>query len=216
MADARGAPLPPLAVRGETFFWKRLHGLTGVVPVGAFVVFHLWANARSLAGPAAFDAQVRRLETMPFVTWIEILVIALPLAFHSFYGVAVAARGGVNLRPYGYARNGLYVLQRLSGLVALVFIAYHYYAFRLANWIWGRPITYASVASDLRHPDIFALYAVGVVAVAFHLAYGIWNFAVDWGIAVGPRARRHLTYGSGVLFIVVSAMGLAAMAGFLR
>lgn len=203
-------------MRGETFFWKRLHGLTGVVPVGAFVLFHLWANAHSLGGPAAFNAQVRRLEAMPFVTWIAVLVIALPLAFHSFYGVLVAARGGVNVHRYGYARNWLYVWQRLTGLIALVFIAYHYYEFRLANWLWGRPITYASVASDLRQPAIFALYAVGVVAVAFHFANGLWNFALDWGMVVGPRARRQLTYVVAAVFAAISAMGLAAMAGFVR
>lgn len=205
-----------MAVRSRAFFWKRLHGLTGVVPVGAFVVFHLWANARSLRGPAVFDAEVARLEATPFLFAIEMLLIVLPLAFHGLYGLWLALQADQNVLRYGYFRNWMFYLQRASGVVALVFIGYHYWAFRLANWLYGRPITYATVASDLRQPVIFAVYAIGVLAVAFHLANGLWNFAVDWGLAVGPRAREQLTYAMAVVFVVVSAMGLGAMIGFVR
>lgn len=206
----------PATLKSRAFFWKRLHGLTGVVPVGTFVAFHLWANARSLRGPAVFDAEVSRLEATPFLVWIEMLFIVLPLAFHGLYGVWLAMEADNNVLRYGYFRNWMFYLQRASGFVALVFIGYHYWAFRLSNWLWGRPITYATVASDLRQPAIFAVYAIGVLAVAFHLANGLWNFAIDWGIAVGPRARRQLTYGMAAVFAAIAGMGLAAMIGFVR
>lgn len=206
----------PLAVRGESFFWKRLFGLTGVVPVGAFVVFHLFANARSLAGPAAYDAELARLRDTPLLVPIELAFIVLPLLFHSAYGLASALRGGLNVAAYPYARNWLYALQRLSGLVALVFIAYHYYEFRLSEWLLGRRVDFRAVASDLSQPAVLGFYAVGVTAVAFHLAQGLWHFAVDWGLLVGPRARRHATAGAAIVFAAVLALGVAALAGFVR
>lgn len=210
------ASLAPLAVRGESFFWKRLFGLTGVVPVGAFVVFHLFANARSLAGPAAYDAELAALRRTPLVVWLELFLIVLPLAFHSAYGLASALRGGLNVARYPYARNWLYVLQRLSGLVALVFIAYHYYEFRLAEWLFGRTVDFRAVASDLAQPAVLAFYAVGVTAVAFHLAQGLWHFAVDFGLVVGPRARSQATAALAFVFAAVLGLGVAALAGFLR
>ena len=39
----------------QYFALKRLHSLTGVVPIGLFLLEHLYTNARALQGAAAFD-----------------------------------------------------------------------------------------------------------------------------------------------------------------
>ena len=58
--------------------------------------------------------------------------------------------------------------------------------------------------------------AAGVVATAWHLAYGVWLFAVDWGIVIGEKAQRLTLYGSVALAVVLSAVGIIAAVAFVR
>src|SRR5204862_336824 len=56
-----------MKVSDRTYFTlKRLHSLSGVVPIGLFLLEHLYTNARSLQGPAAFDAAVADLARLAF------------------------------------------------------------------------------------------------------------------------------------------------------
>ena len=50
MATA-ASPAPPLkgvqplrAGKGNSFFWRKLHSLTGIVPIGAFLIEHIVSN----------------------------------------------------------------------------------------------------------------------------------------------------------------------------
>ncbi|HSS96771.1 MAG TPA: hypothetical protein VLK33_07070, partial [Terriglobales bacterium] len=70
MASTVSAPAPlgrtgvaPLrAGQGVSFWLRRLHSLSGIVPVGAFLLEHiLLSNATAIGGPAAYARQVRFL-----------------------------------------------------------------------------------------------------------------------------------------------------------
>ncbi len=47
------------AGQGNSFLWRKLHSLLGVIPIGAFLVEHLLSNFEALKGPAAYAAQVK-------------------------------------------------------------------------------------------------------------------------------------------------------------
>ena len=58
---------PLRAGQGHSFLLRKLHSLSGIVPIGAFLVEHLVSNFEALKGPAAYAAQVKFLNSLPFV-----------------------------------------------------------------------------------------------------------------------------------------------------
>ena len=61
------------AAQGHSFFWRRLHSLSGIIPVGAFLVEHFISNAFATNGPYAYADQVKFLSGLPFVLFLEVL-----------------------------------------------------------------------------------------------------------------------------------------------
>src|SRR5271156_3278608 len=49
---------PLRAGEGHSYFWRRLHSLTGIVPIGAFLVEHIISNFEVVNGPLAYAKQV--------------------------------------------------------------------------------------------------------------------------------------------------------------
>ena len=60
----------------SAFVMRRLHSLSGVVPVGLFLILHLWTNARALAGEDAYTHGVEEIQTIPFLPLVELLGIS--------------------------------------------------------------------------------------------------------------------------------------------
>ena len=51
-----------------------------------------------------------------------------------------------------------------------------------------------------------AVYFVGITSTIWHLANGLWLFAVDWGLVIGERAQRLTGYfciGFGVVLLLL-------------
>src|ERR1039458_6661148 len=55
----RRGVLPLRAAQGNSFLFRKLHSLLGVIPIGAFLLEHLLSNFEALKGPAAYGAQVK-------------------------------------------------------------------------------------------------------------------------------------------------------------
>ncbi|MFO0679055.1 MAG: succinate dehydrogenase cytochrome b558 subunit [Polyangiaceae bacterium] len=190
------------------FLLRKLHSLSGVVPVGAFLVEHLWTNATALRGSLAFEAAVAKIQAMPGLWALETFGIFLPLAFHALYGVALAFTSRPNGIHYPYSRNWLYMLQRASGFVALAFILVHLWEFRVQKAFFGMPTeafhaTLTSHLSTVTHgiPVWAMLYLTGLLASVFHFANGLWGFCASWGITVSRPAQRR----AGVLCALLGA-----------
>ncbi len=198
------------------FFLRRLHSLSGVAPVGLFLVMHLWTNARALEGRDAFNHAVGDIQAMPLLGLIEVFGIFLPLVFHAVYGLAITARASPNAMRYGYTRNWLYVLQRVTGLVAFAFIALHVWQFRaqkllgLARW----QDFYADLGRLLGTHGMFAVYFLGVTASVFHFANGLWLFANTWGVTVGARSMRRAAITCAILGVALWALGVNTLLHF--
>ena len=79
---------------GERSRARRLHSITGLVPVGGFLAFHLYENSLAARGPQAYNEAARRLQQMPFALALEVLVIGAPLLYHGAYGLFLALGGG--------------------------------------------------------------------------------------------------------------------------
>lgn len=129
------------------FLLRRLHSLSGIVPIGVFLVAHLLTNSSMVwgrfaerahhpgevdAGVAYFQKEVSWInEQVPHLALIEVTLWA-SIAFHSILGFFYARSGRANTGAYPYAGSWRYRLQRLSGYIGILFIFYH-----VATLRWG-------------------------------------------------------------------------------
>src|ERR1700761_1143209 len=111
----------------SSYVARKLFELTGLVPVGAFLLEHLYSNFQAVGpdGAQRYDKLVVDLQTSPTTIYLEVFAIALPLLYHASYGLFVASRSRPNAGEYGYLRNWTYVFQRITGVVVLAYIGYH-------------------------------------------------------------------------------------------
>jgi succinate dehydrogenase / fumarate reductase cytochrome b subunit len=196
------------------FLLTRLHSLAGILPLGLFLLEHLYSNAIAMLGAKAYDAQVETLLHIPFLPVLEILFIAVPLLYHAGYGIYIAFIAKNNAISYSFTRNWMFVLQRSTGIVTLIFIIYHLWEFRISSLIYGTPVNFHAVQEHLANPFIFIFYIIGVVSTTFHFSNGIWAGLITWGITAGPKAQRLSAYVSYTLFIILSAIGVGTLFAF--
>jgi len=200
------------------FLLRRLHSLVGLLPIGAFLVFHLWENSQSRLGAEHYNGVVvAGLQQMNYLPLLELFVIALPLLFHAGYGLVIAIGARPELRRYPYLRNWMYLLQRVSGLGILLFLLGHVGMTR----IWGmlNPGVHTDLFGHMQwalsQPWIFGIYALGLLLSVFHLANGLWGMALVWGLATSPLAQRRISYACAGLGVLLAALGFHGLIGFL-
>lgn len=214
-----------VALTRENYFWHKLHSLTGIVPVGFYVLQHIVLNSFSLAGPGKYNGVSGFFYSMPVhVLWtIEILVIWLPLLFHSVYGLFITGRGNTTnyfATKYRWSQNRMYAFQRISGIYIFFFLIYHVMTTTVAKKIAPSgvvdPTSYQAMHNNLTQFGflILIVYALGVLFASYHLCYGIWNFCIRWGISISDRAQLGVQKFSFGAFIALTVIGWLALAGF--
>lgn len=220
---------------------RRLHSLSGILPIGVFLIAHLTTNSSILwgrmsphaeggsGGVATFQHEVDFIHSLPALLLIEIFGLWLPIAFHAGLGVYYATTGRSNTRLYPYGANWRYALQRISGYVGVVFIFYHVATLR---WGWRLPGSSAFVAEraasttavalrgGLEQPWQLAgilvglLYGLGVSMLVYHFANGLWTAAITWGLTVSEHAMRRWGRICAVIGAGLMVIGWAALIGF--
>ena len=201
------------------FLIYRLFSLSGLVPVGAFLVVHLLTNASVLAGPGVFQSRVDMIHSLgPLLVPIEWLFIFLPMLFHATVGFVIIANGLPNVGSYPYVGNVRYTLQRATGMIAFVFIIGHVIHL---HWM-GAPLgggrfdphaASSSAAVAIQPLLATTLYAIGVLSAVFHLANGLWTLGITWGLWTSPAAMRRANAVSVVVGVALAAAGLGAIGG---
>jgi len=193
---------------------RRLHSLLGIIPVGAFLTVHLVINHFATRGEEAYNNAVGFMESMPFLIFMEIFVIYLPLLFHAFYGIYIAFTVKYNPNRYGTLRNWLFILQRFTGIFLVVFIVWHVFETRFQKAIGAKEVNFNMMEEILANNWMLGFYIAGVVSAAFHLANGIWSFLVSWGVTQSPKSQRITTYVTLAIFIALSVVGVQALLAF--
>jgi succinate dehydrogenase / fumarate reductase, cytochrome b subunit len=200
------------ATQSETnYILRKLHSLSGIVPVGAFLLEHFWSNSAVLVSPAKYNEVSQDLQTIPFRPIVEWAFIFLPILYHGVYGIYIWLRGQSNVSSYPWVKNWLYTLQRYTGLIAFIYIGWHLYTER---WLTHGRSNYETVVQDLSHPAFLAFMVIGVVASSFHLGVGVWNFLCKWGLAATVRAQRAAGQLGVVVAVVFSFVGILILISF--
>ena len=202
------------------FILRRLHSISGIMPLGIYVVWHLIIGASAMSGRQAYDSLYAFINRIPLLLPLEILFIILPLGFHAIYGITIALRNRSNSFTYPNTDNLRYTLQRLTGYYLAFFIIVHMYFF------WGHihftsvgrgaftSSPYDFVQTHLKDPSLMVIYTLGVTAAAFHLANGLLIFCMTWGIAVNNRARRIAGWITALFFLLLMFIGIGAVQAF--
>lgn len=196
---------PLRAGHGSEFWLRRLHSLSGIVPLGLFLIEHiLISNSKLTQGPVAYAKTVEWLGSLPFVFFLELFGIWLPIAFHGFYGIYLWLRGRGNLVNYSWAGNWMYSLQRWTGMYAMIYILYHVTTKRFlgVDLHDTAGASFGKMQEIWENPLITFFYFSGLAAACWHFGYGIWLFLCKWGIIIGERARKRA---------LVPCLGLAAV-----
>ncbi|MBL7684583.1 MAG: succinate dehydrogenase [Deltaproteobacteria bacterium] len=196
------------------FLLRRLHSLAGIIPIGAFFLEHLFSNAISLKGPAAYNEMVEKLMAIPFLPVIEISVIAIPLLFHIILGIVIYLTSKNNALQYPHFNNWRYFLQRLTGLIGIIYIGYHVWETRIHSVITGEHVTYAFMQEELREPGMFWFYLVGALSLTYHFANGLFTFLITWGLTISPRSQKISTLVCSGLFVALSAVWVQILLNF--
>jgi succinate dehydrogenase / fumarate reductase, cytochrome b subunit len=211
------------------FLLRRLHSLSGVLPVGAYMCVHLLVNSTIMESPGTFQRLVYKIHETPMLPVVEWVFIFLPILFHALYGILIIRGGLPNHSSYKYGSNYRYSFQRMTGMIAFFFIMWH--VFHMHGWIhaewWQnaiktfeggmfKPYNAASTAAGAMQSSIIIpiLYSIGVLSCVFHLANGLWSFGVTWGLWITPESQARASKFCTVFGIVLALVGLSAVGGF--
>ena len=216
------------------FLLRRLHSLSGLIPIGGYLAFHLFTNFAIIDGVDYYQRradQIHELGVTTVVLLLEWPVIFLPILFHAALGLVIVCRGKRNVADYPYVGNIRYTLQRWTGVVAFAFILWHVFHmhgwFKFAGWTEHvvRPLgggkfdpSHAFTAAEAIQAAVWiqVLYGIGVLASVYHFANGLWTMGITWGVWTSPRAQRWANIPCAAIGVFLAIVGLASLVGMVR
>lgn len=196
---------------------RRVFEATSVVPLSVWVVFHVGAYARLDASPPASPAAESGISG-----WLvaEVVLVFLPLLYHSAYGSALMLSGK---RQHGSraSERALELTERGTGVFLLFALAVHCYRFHVPVLLGARysehtpQVLFAELSRTSYGLPLVAALELGLVfAAAFHTAYGLYKLAIRHARRGVERERwfRLLATGFGVGVSVVGAYAIIRIA----
>lgn len=138
-AIARNQAIP------KPFIKRRLHSLMGFW-LTIFLMEHLLTNSQAalLFGEngQGFVHAVNAIHNIPYLKVVEVLLFAIPIGFHAFYGVKYALQAKSNVTHSDgekpslpeYTRNRAYTWQRITSWILLVMLSLHVVKFRFIEY----------------------------------------------------------------------------------
>lgn len=226
----------PCTLAKNYFLLRRLHSLSGILPVGLFVIVHLFTNFQILIQQFPwlqsffeehdiFQHEVNFIHSLPALLFIEIGLWAA-IAFHALLGLAYTKQWKNNTAHYKYMNNQRYAMQRITGVIALIFIFMHIATLR---WHWnffgwftpfyshgpnGQPLVTASTAYALQASWLVSFfYLIGALSVVYHWCNGLWTAAITWGVTITPQAQKRWGRFCLALGLVLALFSVGAVVG---
>jgi succinate dehydrogenase/fumarate reductase cytochrome b subunit len=189
--------------------WSRLHAALAALPLTVWSCFHLWEQWAAFRGREAWVLRMRATSRGAFPVALEITAVVLPLAVWAGLALVDVARrrplpGTVGKHERGLPRAVGFV-GPIATVVAIFFLVIH------VGHLWGPKIvrgateleTWRALTVDLGRPWMLVLYAVGLSAVALHLAAALPAALRALGWIESEEARRSSYLVSSVLALCV-------------
>lgn len=195
-----------------SFLRARAASALAIAPLGVWTVIHLWNNLSAFRGPDAWASAVTEYPH-PLAQAITGVIVLLPLAIHTVWGIGRLATSRPNNLRYRYYANLKYAVQRLAAVGLLLFLGAHLWLALLhPRIVEGHAETFADLAQHMHfHTPTLVVYVLGVLATAYHLANGAQTFCMSWGIVSTQRALRRLEVWALAFFVLLLLMGWGAL-----
>ncbi|HJE51258.1 MAG TPA: succinate dehydrogenase cytochrome b subunit [Tessaracoccus flavescens] len=221
-SPARRAPRRPAIT---SFALKITMAVTGWL-FAAFVGIHMYGNLKAYAGADAYNSYSFWLRNAFYpllphegLLWIMRVVLAVALVAHVGASAILWARGR---RFRGPHRRGSYFAlgarsMPWTGILLLAFIVFHLLdltlgIFGAATYQHATPtesFAFQNTVTSFQRPLAGGFYLLTMVALAAHLAHGLWTTANDVGVTA-PRVRRVWKVVAYAVAIVI-ALGNATL-----
>ena len=217
MAEAEAVAAPAIAagMTADQRHWllRRLHSLSGIIPIGGFLFFHLFENAFVLKGGGMWWKETEFTRSTSI----------------SDRGRSVGAVDSDSLpRDLRPGHHGHRAAQRLPvraqlpvhacsaspGILAFLFIGFHVLTTRAYFYATGVETNYLRMHNFMMNPLILTIYIVGTLACVYHLTNGIFTFTITWGIAVGAKAQTLVNRACVALFVVLAIVSVSILIAF--
>ncbi|HLM76086.1 MAG TPA: hypothetical protein VK459_25445, partial [Polyangiaceae bacterium] len=200
-----------------TFIAARLASVLAVAPLGVWTVAHVYDNLAVFSGPREWEAAVTG-HSNPVGLVITSAIVLAPLVLHTFWGLGRLRSSRPNNGGYATFANFKYLLQRLSAVGVLLFLGAHIWlAFLRPRLLLGHAETFADISREMHHHGpTLVVYLLGTLGVAYHLANGIYGFAMGWGLAASRASLKKIEWASLAFFAILLAMSWGAIYGLWR
>jgi succinate dehydrogenase / fumarate reductase cytochrome b subunit len=167
---------------------RKLHSFTGLFPLGAYLLFHAYEHLAIREGRDAVLARLLGTTSWP----LEVAGILLPMLVHAALGLHLAR--SPDAAP-SYASSTFRSLQRVSGLVVVVFLGLHLVGVWLPRALADdRPgAAYAAMLEQVGTLPMASLYVLGITAVCLHFGQGLAAVFSRYDVLrLTPRGSRLL------------------------
>jgi succinate dehydrogenase / fumarate reductase cytochrome b subunit len=190
----------------------RVASFLAIFPLGVWTFFHLWHALYAFEGADAWQKALT-VYSHPIAEGLSGIVVLLPLALHTIWGIGRLATSRPNNVRYRLYSNVKYTLQRLSAVGVLLFLGAHLWlALLKPRLVDGHAETFADLAEHMHfHMPTLATYVLGILGVAYHLANGLQTACMGWGVVTTERALRRLEWIAMGVFVLLLAMGWGAV-----
>ena len=161
----------------------RVHALLGLIPLGGYLAYHVYGTWPVLHSRELWVMEHRTRPSMALV----ITLVLVPLLLHAVLGLFRLLRTAD--APLNGPR-GLRVLQAVTGLLALGFVALHVSAMWAASEgpHADARAAYQALFHAAGRPQVWVPYLIGITALCFHVGHGIARAAVSLRLARTPKS----------------------------
>jgi succinate dehydrogenase / fumarate reductase cytochrome b subunit len=196
----------------SSFLRARTASALAIAPLGVWTFAHLWHNLAAFRGADAWQEAVTEYPH-PVAEALTGVVVLLPLAIHTVWGIGRLLTSRPNNLRYRYYANLKYLLQRLAAVGLLLFLGAHLWLALLHPRIQeGHAETFADITHEMHfHGPTLVVYVLGVLATAYHLANGAQTFCMSWGVVSTQRGLRRLEGWAIAFFLFLLLMGWGAV-----
>jgi succinate dehydrogenase / fumarate reductase cytochrome b subunit len=173
---------------------RGVHTFTGLVPLGVYMVFHVWEH---LPARVDRDLELARLRQSTYAP-LEILLVFVPLIVHAVLGLSLS-RSADSSRAY--ASPAFRRMQAATGIAALPFLIWHVAGVwlpRVLNDGGGREAL-AALRDQVGPMWGMGLYLLGLSAVSIHFGQGLSAVWIRRFPDAPPRTVRTAGVVLGIL-----------------